>query len=157
MKVKAGVQIGFLKVLGDSGKRVKSYKIWECECTRCGKIVFRSTEQLKTAISCGCYRRDRMSLTGEDRKKIFRQNPVKSGMENSLRVNPNKNNASSGIRGVSWDKKKNKWNVQIMHKRVAYNLGRFEDIKEAAGIRREAEEAIRREIFDQWIKKYRMN
>lgn len=156
MKIEIGMQIGFLKVLRDSGERVKSYKIWICQCMNCGTIVLKSTEQLKTAKSCGCYRKERMSVSGDERKKIFKYDPDKAGQSHSLRGTPNKNNSSSGIRGVSWDKRKKKWTVQIMHKHVAYNLGRFKGLQEAAEIRWAAENAVRSNQFEQWLGEYRI-
>lgn len=157
MKIEIGMQIGFLKVLRESGERVKSYKIWICQCMNCGKIVLKSTEQLKTAKSCGCYRRERMSVSGDERKKIINSNPVKAGQNQSLRGAPNKNNSSSGIRGVSWDKRKKKWTVQIMHKHVAYNLGRFKGLQEAAEIRQSAENAVKTNQFEHWLSEYRVS
>jgi hypothetical protein len=46
------------------------------------------------------------------------------------RKNLNKNN-KSGLRGVSWDKFRNKWVAQLMYNRKHIYLGRFDDKNEA--------------------------
>ena len=153
--VKIGDKIGYLEILEDTGKRVKTYKIWKCRCTKCESVCEKSTEQLKTAKSCGCFRKDRMRVTGEKRKEFLHPNNVKAGTENSLRGAANKNNLSSGIRGVSWDNQRRKWIVQIMHRKKTYNLGRFNLLEDAANVRKDAENAVRNEIFVEWLKKYK--
>jgi hypothetical protein len=42
-----------------------------------------------------------------------------------------KNNRSSGIRGVTWDKNRNKWEAQFFVKKKKKFVGRFDDIVEA--------------------------
>lgn len=41
-------------------------------------------------------------------------------------------NSQSGIRGVSWYPRKNKWNAQVCHNWQQMNLGYFENIEDAA-------------------------
>lgn len=155
MKIEPGARVGYLEVLRDSGNRVGTYKIWECRCTNCGRICYKSTGQLKTAKSCGCYRKQRMSVSGPERSKVFKQDKELAGMNHSLRDKPNINNHSSGIRGVSWEAKREKWTVQIMHKKKAYNLGRYDSLSAAADIRKKAETAVRNGCFEEWIKNFK--
>lgn len=117
-KIEPGSYRGYLRVLEDTGKTIKTYKIWKCLCERCGNICEKSTENLRTARSCGCYRKDRMS----NKVQLF-VNSDKCGMSNSLRNQPNKNKTSCDIRGVTWSKDKKKWSVHIMHKSKNYFLG----------------------------------
>lgn len=49
-------------------------------------------------------------------------------MANSLMMKSN----TSGVRGVSWDKSKNKWSAKISINKKTLNLGRFDDIEDAA-------------------------
>lgn len=44
---------------------------------------------------------------------------------------PKKNNESSGVRGVTWDKARNCWIGQVMHNRKHYFAGRFSDLPSA--------------------------
>jgi hypothetical protein len=52
------------------------------------------------------------------------------------RKGANKNNLSSGIRGVSWCRTKKKWHAQVQSHRKTFNGGYFEDIEEAAAAAR---------------------
>lgn len=59
-------------------------------------------------------------------------------VENSRNKSKNKNNIS-GVTGVSWNKRDNKWNVYIGVNRKNKYLGSFSDFKEAVDIRKQAE------------------
>jgi len=52
-------------------------------------------------------------------------------------------NSKSGIRGVAWQKDKNKWRVQVGHNGKLHNVGYFADFDEAA----EAARLKRNELF----------
>ena len=54
--------------------------------------------------------------------------------ENLCNVSISKSN-TSGIKGLSWHKKANKWEVQITHKGKKYHLGLFTDKNEAIRVR----------------------
>lgn len=54
----------------------------------------------------------------------------KENQEN--RQGPSTNNRSSGIRGVTWDKSRNKWSTQVGHLGRVYTAGRFDNLDEAA-------------------------
>jgi len=55
----------------------------------------------------------------------------------------NRNNNSSGVRGVSWCKKTNQWTAAVRHNYTRYNLGYFPSIAEAEA----AVTAKRNELF----------
>jgi len=44
------------------------------------------------------------------------------------------NRNTSGVKGVSWDKARNKWDVRIRVKKAQITLGRFESIEEAKAV-----------------------
>lgn len=50
-----------------------------------------------------------------------------------------RNDSTSGIRGVSWDKKRGKWCARIKAKDTRRHLGYFESIEEAIAVRCAAE------------------
>ena len=54
--------------------------------------------------------------------------------ENNYNASISKNN-TSGIKGLSWHKKSNKWEVNITHKGKKYHLGLFSDKNEAIKVR----------------------
>lgn len=45
----------------------------------------------------------------------------------------------SGVKGISWDSARNRWSAKIQVDGVTVNLGRFDDLKEAAKVRSDAE------------------
>ena len=51
-------------------------------------------------------------------------------------------NNTSGVRGVSWDKSKNKWQVKIKHHGKNIHLGYFTDLEVAKTVRELAEQLI---------------
>lgn len=58
--------------------------------------------------------------------------------ENTMNKSDYKNN-TSGVKGVKWNKKLNKWQVQISYKGKRIHLGVFSDLEEAKKVRLEAE------------------
>lgn len=48
----------------------------------------------------------------------------------------------SGVKGVCWDKNREKWVAQIEFQGKNYNLGRYDKIEDAAAARKEAEEHL---------------
>ena len=63
--------------------------------------------------------------------------------------NINKDKASnntSGVKGVTWDKRTGKWRVRITINKVTHELGFFDELEEATKVRKEAEE----KYFGEW-------
>ena len=63
--------------------------------------------------------------------------------------NINKDKASnntSGVKGVTWDKRTGKWRVRITVNKVTHELGFFDEFEEATKVRKEAEE----KYFGEW-------
>ena len=65
--------------------------------------------------------------------------------ENRMNSPLNKKN-TSGVKGVVWDKDRNKWRAQIQHEKVMYNLGRYQSIDDA----RNAVELHRRRLHGEF-------
>ena len=59
---------------------------------------------------------------------------------------------TSGVRGVSFCKRRQKWVAYIGFKRKVYNLGYYEDLENAAKVRKAAEEIFHDNFLD-WYKK----
>lgn len=57
--------------------------------------------------------------------------PASNMQNNEHRHGPNRNNRSSGIRGVTWDKNRKQWSVKVMHCYHCYNAGRFTSLHDA--------------------------
>ena len=108
-----------------------------CNCD-CGNQISVNIEHLLTGRtrSCGCLRI----------KNTFVENTSLNTINSKIR-----SDNTSGIRGVSWCKSKNKWNAQIGFKKKKYNLGYYTNIQEAIKARKNAEE----EFFKPILEKYK--
>lgn len=80
----------------------------------------------------------------DNRKKNLRTCTIR---ENIINSSIRKNN-SSGVVGVSWDKKRNKWSAQICVHRKNIHLGMFDTKDEAEDARKRAEKKYFGEFFD---------
>ena len=58
---------------------------------------------------------------------------------------------TSGIKGVSWDKSRNKWVAQIQFKGKNYYLGRYANKEDA----REAREKAEKEMFGKFLEEHK--
>ena len=111
--------------------------MWKCVCD-CGNEVIVNAHSLKDGKtkSCGCLNTEVRSKTAKDRFG-FVDGTTLSGISSSRKIN--KNN-STGVRGVSFDKKRNKWVAQITFQRKNHCLGRFSKKEDAIKARLEGEE-----------------
>ena len=71
----------------------------------------------------------------DNRKSNLR---IVSNQQNSMNKGLQKRN-TSGHKGVSWDKSKNKWYTYITVNYKLINLGRFSILEDAVEVRRQAE------------------
>lgn len=124
--------------------------IWLCEC-ECGNNHTVTSNNLKSGgvKSCGCLEREIKQRTGKKISSYVKQACVnKTNVRNLLMQTPKTN--TSGIKGVSFDKKRNKWVAQICFQGKNYYLGRFEDKEGARKARQQAE----KELFEPFIKSF---
>lgn len=112
---------------------------WFCRCD-CGKevVVIRKDLLSGKVQSCGCLLRETA------RKKIVEQNAVGHYAGTTISVlnpdrPPNKNN-KSGVKGVYWSEREQRWIAKITVKRKSITIGRFRTLEDAAKAREEAEE-----------------
>ena len=71
----------------------------------------------------------------DNRKENLR---IVTKRENSINSKTQSNN-TSGVKGVAFDKSRNKWIVQIMIDKKSKNLGRFDNFEDAVQARKDAE------------------
>lgn len=156
-----GQKFNKLTVISKSDKRTKNGNVyWNCEC-ECGNFTEVTTAKLTSGStkSCGCIKGKTLS----DEQLKDRGKKVKSTLTEkgyfvdgtalyALNDRPPKNN-TSGVRGVTWDKSKNKWIAQIEFQGKHIFLGRYEEKEGAIHVRKEAE----KKYFDPIKKKYDSN
>lgn len=144
-----GEKIGRLTFLKVSGSDEGGRRIWLCQCD-CGNLVEKTINQARYSPSCGCIKKGAASKTLEKNAEKLRY--LDGTCINSFFQKLSKNN-SSGIKGVTWDKTRQKWQAQIMFKRKAYNLGRYDKKDDAIRARQSAE----KELFGEFEKYYQEN
>lgn len=138
----SGQIFGRLKALKPTDKRASNGAvIWECLCT-CGNITCASEKDLKSGgvRSCGCLGIENSRENGRKAGEHIKEEYCIAGTNvNNLTAKMHRNN-TSGIKGVFWDKNRERWCAQIRFQGHNYNLGRYEKIEDAASARKEAEE-----------------
>ena len=102
----------------------------ECRCEYCTRIVPIRVSDLGEVKSCGCQ---------------------KSGQTEAL-IAWSKAHNSSGVTGVSWNKRSRKWEAVLKCKGVRYYLGRYDSMDAARVVRAEAER--HRDDIDEWYKQF---
>lgn len=134
----AGKVFGEVKVL----ERVSgngTMTIWKCECMACGKIFQVVQHSLTSGFtnSCGCVHYKKVSEKCKDYMGIIDgTNVSRISSKKISRAN------TTGVRGVSYNKKLGKYYAYIGFKGKLYNLGFYERLEEAKAVREEAEEAV---------------
>lgn len=117
--------------------------MWERKCC-CGNICYVSAANLKrgAVTSCGCFAAEVHSNTGKIAGKNISENFCVDGTNvRNLTAKVPKNN-TSGVKGVHWDKSRQKWVAQIEFKGKHYYLGRYSKKEDAISIRKLAEEKL---------------
>ena len=121
-------------------KRVGSDKnrraLWLCKCD-CGKEFIAAAIDLRAGRvkSCGCYHSAGISAA----KKADKINGTSLGHIRNVTVYKN---SRSGVRGVSWNSRKQKWRATIKFKGKQKELGLYDSLEAAKEARKEAEEEI---------------
>lgn len=143
-----GRRFGKLIVLKDSGKRYRRAVLWECRCD-CGNIIYKTGNNLLSGNnkSCGCGQQERYNMKTHNNSTFIEGTEI--GL---LSDKPFKSN-TSGVRGVSFNKKTNKYRAYITFKRKNYWLGTYDNIKDAIKARKKAED----NLFKNFLKWYEEN
>ena len=132
-------------------------KSWLCKCD-CGNTCVRLEMTLKASkrdgreSSCGCKSKEyltvgdsaRCSKAGLHRKDAFVKgcNIQMTFRDGTISTN------TSGVQGVSWDKRIHKWHVYIGYQNYRANLGYYADLEDAKKVRELAEEALKKNLFE---------
>ena len=129
-----GKRFGRLTVTAYDGKR-NGCHYWRCLCD-CGTetVVFQTSLLRGHTSSCGCLNRslaERRTLVDGTCVEILRSALLKGTIPQ---------NNSSGVRGVYWQKKQQRWCAQIMFKGKMIYLGSYNTIGEAAIARKRGEQ-----------------
>lgn len=135
-----GRRFGRLVVL----KELRYNKV-KCRCD-CGNIVEKQKTNLLNGNtkSCGCLNRERSaenlrSMT-KDGGRIFK---------GRLKSDKPQSNNTSGVKGVSFDKRRGLWAAEITIRGEKHFLGRFYTLEDAAAARKQAEEKYFKPVIEE--------
>lgn len=147
----SGQKFGRITVINKVYKinKKNSYYLCECECGNKLEIAATSLVSGKTQ-SCGCLKQELWISDTRD-KAGFVENTCISTLKSKLSARN-----TSGIKGVTWDKKRGKWLAQIGFQGKTYNLGRFYNIIDAKKAREKAEENTHNK-FIEWYENEQKN
>ena len=139
-----GKRFGRLTVTAYGGKR-NGYHYWKCLCDCGNETVVVQTSLLRGhTSSCGCLgksMKDRRTFVDGTCVEILRSALLKGTIPQ---------NNSSGVRGVYWQKKQQRWIAQIMFKGKMIYLGSYNTIGEAAIARKRGEQ----KYFGEFLEEY---
>lgn len=142
-----GQRIGTLTVLERSdryatrGKRTQ--QLWKCVCD-CGEVTYKATDVLTNPDRSMC-----RACAGKYGAEKARANVgyAEGTQLAKIRVESDKSDNLSGVRGVYYDGKRGKYRARIKFKRKIYNLGYFTNLEDAVKARKHAEE----EYFERFL------
>lgn len=120
-----GQRYGKLTVLAPA-ENIGSMTAWRCRCD-CGREVSVMTAHLRSGHteSCGC--KPKVTLIDGTSVELLRAKTLRS-------------NNTSGVTGVEWAPKLNKWKAVIFFKGHRYHLGCYEKFEDAVKARKRGEE-----------------
>lgn len=137
-----GKVFGQLTVLGRSDKRgargARTTPLWECRCS-CGEITYKGTDTLTNPDRSMCRRCAELYAAASARAGA---GYVEGTQLSKLRVDDAPIDSITGVRGVTYDAKKNLYRARIKFRRKTYSLGCYTNLEDAVKARRRAEEDI---------------
>jgi hypothetical protein len=149
--LKIGDRFGKLTVIAIDGL----YAVCECECGNRKRIRKTSlTDKKQPTRSCGCIQKQIAKKTGvktiaENSKRQIERNVLyNTNFQVITTEKPPKNN-KSGVKGVSWNKERKKWEAHIQVHGKTIHLGRYADFTEAVKVRKRAEEEYYQPLIEE--------
>jgi hypothetical protein len=129
-----GKKYNMLTVIGLSEIRTnfkgRKDAYWLCKCN-CGneKVIIAKSITTGGAKSCGClFEKQKKDLREKNLKDSFINN---TKVELIMKTDSNKNNKSSGVRGVYYAKHCSRWYSKFTYQDKDYFLGYFDTVEEA--------------------------
>ena len=143
-----GQRFGKLTVLAPA-ENVGRLSAWRCRCD-CGQETVVVTKRLRDGhrTSCGCDK----EFFGESPAEIGRASLtyVDGTCVEMLRAKTVRCNNTSGVPGVDWLAKKQRWRASICFKGKRYYLGSYTGFQDAVKARKAAEE----NLHDRFLREY---
>ena len=134
-----GRRFGMLTVLRRSDRTAPRGKrrvlLWECRCD-CGAITYKATDILRNNYQSSC-----ALCASKHAAKAAREAAGYIGGTQISRIKEMKLTAAntSGVRGVYYEKKSNKWRARLRFKGKIMDFGTYERFEDAVAARKAAE------------------
>ena len=145
-----GRRFGKLTVL-EPAANAGTKTAWLCRCD-CGKETVVTTQRLRDGhrTSCGCDK----ELFGEPPSTIGRASLtyVDGTCVEMIRAGTVRCNNTSGVPGVNWVARKQRWQASICFKGTRHYLGSYKELSEAVQARKRAEEELYLPFLEQFEK-----
>lgn len=160
-KIHIGDKYGYLTIIGKTSERRHGGTIvWKCQCD-CGNIVHRSTDVIMRSllqgyvISCGCKRDKSIGMKyANDKNRIDKAREGMGQIDGTTissidRKKLNKNN-KSGVRGVCFKSREQKWQADITLRGKPIGRQYFDKKEDAIAWRKFLEEEYYEPIKDEY-------
>ena len=148
-----GNRYGRLTVIERVGKDKSGHSTWKCVCD-CKKeiIVPKNSLTYGSTKSCGCIRNELNHKKGYVLHDAQIDKCIKDGVNVANITGKLYKNNQTGCKGVNWSKIKNRWVAEITYKKRKYYLCASSDINDCIRLRNEAENAVKDNEFEGFIK-----
>ena len=140
-----GQRFGRLTVL-EPAENIGPRTAWRCRCD-CGQETVVTTQQLRGGrrTSCGCDRPCQDNTPGA--AGLASLTYIDGTCVEMIRTRPVRCNNTSGVTGVDWMEKKQRWRASIYFKGKRRYLGSYANFEDAVKARKRAEE----EVFEPFL------
>lgn len=139
-----GRKFGRLRVIANASR--KGYVVCKCDCGNIHEVLACNlTKRKQPTVSCGCYRREVVSITGKNNihKNSAKRNAINEKYGTNVAMisntNPPRNN-KSGHKGVWYDPVHGVYQAYIGFQHKKYALGTYKNLDDAVKARQEKED-----------------
>lgn len=133
----------------DSQGQLREYWLCQCDCGKTSSVI--KNNLLKNKVnSCGCIVKEKATRNVKKCKEYRNLYIHKEGTRLDHLSNKVTKQNTTGVRGVSYQKKKGKYRAYIYFKNKCINLGEFTKLEEAAKARAKAEEKYYKPILEKY-------
>lgn len=134
-----GQRFGKLTAL-EPAENIGSMTAWLCQCD-CGREAVVKTQRLRDGrtVSCGC---------AEPKKGLAALTYIDGTCVEMIRSRTVRSNNTSGVPGVDWLEKKQRWRASICFKGKRRYLGCYEKFEDAVRARKQAEKDVFEPFLD---------
>lgn len=134
-----GEQYGLLTVTNAFRKNSTLYAVCKCAC---GKEFVVFAKNFPKVKSCGCAQTQTRKKNIQKAQETFLNGCVENFSVYCIKPKKMLKNNTSGVRGITYDRTAQKWQVQIVFKGKTYKLGRYINKEDSIKARKMAEEAM---------------